>query len=104
MSTQAATGDGGHDRPGVYVLSRDDVALARRTGATGRGTPKGPSLLSSGTRAEAYWCPMPDALDGLRTAHSRSYAIERELGRGGMATVYLAEDLKHGRKVAVKVM
>ena len=32
------------------------------------------------------------------------YAVERELGRGGMATVYLAEDRKHGRKVAIKVL
>jgi serine/threonine protein kinase/tetratricopeptide (TPR) repeat protein len=32
------------------------------------------------------------------------YKIERELGRGGMATVYLAEDLRHGRDVAVKVL
>jgi len=32
------------------------------------------------------------------------YRIERELGQGGMATVYLAEDLKHHRKVAVKVL
>ncbi|MEZ0336230.1 MAG: protein kinase [Gemmatimonadales bacterium] len=32
------------------------------------------------------------------------YAVERELGRGGMATVYLADDLKHHRKVAIKVL
>src|SRR5215210_2459801 len=32
------------------------------------------------------------------------YRIERELGQGGMATVYLAHDLKHGRKVAIKVL
>ena len=32
------------------------------------------------------------------------YRIERELGAGGMATVYLAEDLKHHRKVAIKVL
>ena len=32
------------------------------------------------------------------------YAIERELGAGGMATVYLAQDLKHDRRVAVKVL
>jgi serine/threonine protein kinase len=32
------------------------------------------------------------------------YAIERELGRGGMATVYLARDLRHGRRVALKVL
>ena len=43
-------------------------------------------------------------LDRLKTALSDNYAIERELGQGGMATVYLAEDLKHRRKVAVKVL
>jgi serine/threonine-protein kinase len=32
------------------------------------------------------------------------YRLERELGQGGMATVYLAEDLKHGRQVAIKVL
>ncbi len=40
----------------------------------------------------------------LSTALSDRYRIERELGAGGMATVYLAEDLKHGRKVAIKVL
>jgi serine/threonine-protein kinase len=35
---------------------------------------------------------------------SDRYTIERELGRGGMAIVYLAEDLKHQRKVALKVL
>ncbi len=40
----------------------------------------------------------------LRGALAGSYAIERELGRGGMATVYLAQDLKHKRPVAVKVL
>ncbi len=33
-----------------------------------------------------------------------AYAIERELGEGGMATVYLADDIKHERKVALKVL
>ena len=32
------------------------------------------------------------------------YSIERELGRGGMATVYLARDLRHGNRVALKVL
>jgi serine/threonine-protein kinase len=47
---------------------------------------------------------MPSPLDALTAALADRYAIERELGQGGMATVYLAEDLKHQRKVAVKVL
>ena len=47
---------------------------------------------------------MTGSLDRLRAALSDRYAIERELGAGGMATVYLAEDLKHHREVAVKVL
>jgi len=43
-------------------------------------------------------------LDRLKAALADRYAIERELGSGGMATVYLAEDLKHRRNVAVKVL
>jgi Tol biopolymer transport system component len=42
--------------------------------------------------------------DRLSTALAGRYRIERELGAGGMATVYLAEDLKHDRKVAIKVL
>src|SRR4026209_456384 len=40
----------------------------------------------------------------LSTSLSDRYRIERELGQGGMATVYLAPDLRHDRKVAVKVL
>ena len=40
----------------------------------------------------------------LTAALADRYRIERELGAGGMATVYLAQDLKHHRKVAIKVM
>jgi len=43
-------------------------------------------------------------LDRLTTALSDRYTIERELGAGGMATVYLAHDVKHDRKVALKVL
>jgi len=44
-----------------------------------------------------------DQLEHIRSALSGRYTIERELGSGGMATVYLADDVKHDRKVAVKV-
>ena len=47
---------------------------------------------------------MAELLDRLKKALKGRYEIERELGRGGMATVYLAEDLKHHRKVAGDVM
>ncbi|MEO5799555.1 MAG: protein kinase [Gemmatimonadales bacterium] len=43
-------------------------------------------------------------IDRLTAALADRYRIERELGAGGMATVYLAEDLKHERKVAIKVL
>ncbi len=46
--------------------------------------------------------PLP--LQRLRDTLSPSYSIDRELGRGGMATVYLAQDLKHDRVVALKVL
>src|SRR5438093_7254321 len=42
--------------------------------------------------------------DGLRDALADRYGLERELGRGGMATVYLAQDLRHDRPVALKVL
>jgi eukaryotic-like serine/threonine-protein kinase len=45
-----------------------------------------------------------DQLTRLNAALTGRYTLERELGRGGMATVYLADDLKHHRKVALKVL
>ena len=47
---------------------------------------------------------MAEATDQLFAPIADRYRIERRIGAGGMATVYLAEDLKHGRKVAVKVL
>ncbi len=47
---------------------------------------------------------MPELIDRLRAALVDRYAIEREVGRGGMATVYLAQDVRHHRPVAVKVL
>ena len=47
---------------------------------------------------------MADLLARLQAALVDRYTIERELGRGGMATVYLANDLRHHRQVAIKVL
>ncbi len=43
-------------------------------------------------------------LERLKAALAHRYLIERELGRGGMATVYLAEEARHSRRLAVKVL
>jgi eukaryotic-like serine/threonine-protein kinase len=47
---------------------------------------------------------VPETFDRVRAAFAESYAVEREVGQGGMATVYLARDLKHNRQVALKVL
>jgi len=47
---------------------------------------------------------MTDLIERLRDALADRYAVESEIGRGGMATVFLAEDLKHRRQVAIKVL
>jgi eukaryotic-like serine/threonine-protein kinase len=47
---------------------------------------------------------LSDSLNRLRVSLADRYRIERELGRGGMATVFLAQDLKHDRPVALKVL
>ena len=47
---------------------------------------------------------MPDAISRLSAALEGRYRVEREIGAGGMATVFLAEDLRHKRLVAIKVL
>ena len=47
---------------------------------------------------------MPDSAQLLAAALQDRYRVDRELGQGGMATVYLAHDLKHHRQVALKVL
>ena len=52
-----------------------------------------------------YLCfPMRKTIERITPALAANYTIEREIGRGGMATVYLAHDVKHGRQVALKVL
>ena len=47
---------------------------------------------------------MPDLQERLTAALADRYAVETEVGRGGIAVVFLAEDLKHRRQVAIKRM
>ena len=47
---------------------------------------------------------MPDLRAALQSALAGRYTIERELGRGGMATVFLAQDLRYDRPVALKAL
>jgi serine/threonine-protein kinase len=48
--------------------------------------------------------PPTDPLQQLNASLRGRYAVEREVGRGGMATVFLASDLRHDRPVAIKVL
>src|SRR5689334_18152350 len=72
-------------------------AAARRPSLCVTGTPGGPASLIEPRSIEVPSQLAAGALAGR-------YVIERELGRGGMATVYLARDLKHDRLVAIKVL
>jgi len=77
---------------------------------TREGTPRGSgwppaNRYRSFTRQTPSRCGAPlNLLQRLQTALDDRYRVERELGAGGMATVYLAHDLKHDRKVALKVL
>ncbi len=88
---------------------RDNVS----SGADTRSGPRDPqgaawSVGGESTRARqgpaSILLPMEEVTDRLNAALDGRYRIERHLGAGGMATVYLAQDLKHDRKVAVKVL
>ena len=63
-----------------------------------------PLLADVAMRAPTDAAHRATQLEALRAALAERYAIERELGHGGMATVYLARDLRHERAVAVKVV
>ncbi len=76
---------------------------------TGRGRRCARSLASRPNRAHLAGIPlskptMPELLSRLQVALADRYRIEGEIGAGGMATVYLAQDLRHDRKVALKLL
>ena len=79
-------------------------SVARPPGWGGRTPAHGVGLQRSDWSPDCRRSPLPEPLDRLQAALADRYAIQRELGSGGMATVYLAEDLRHHRKVAVKVL
>src|SRR5207249_3152223 len=79
------------------VLLLDIHSHISRIGGIGK-----PNARSSLTPAVS--CRMDTLLDRLQEGLAGRYTIARELGRGGMATVYLAEDVKHRRPVALKVL
>src|SRR5262245_52399139 len=54
--------------------------------------------------SDVTYARMPESQGALADALSGRYRIDREIGAGGMATVYLAHDLKHDRDVAIKVL
>ena len=65
------------------------------------------ALAPEGPQAHILLIATPSPSDdpaGLAAGLSERYTLERQLGRGGMATVYLAQDLKHDRPVALKVL
>src|SRR5690242_17919222 len=57
-----------------------------------------------GSRVSISPQAMSSLLDRLRAAVQDRYTVDREIGRGGMASVFLATDRRHGRAVAIKVM
>jgi eukaryotic-like serine/threonine-protein kinase len=88
------TGDGKHGYP-LYVRA----SLAPATAISYLLNPIIHATDSRGSRVETA-----TTIEQLNDALAGRYLIEREIGRGGMATVYLARDLRHERKVALKLL
>ena len=101
--------------PDLWVTHQDLHAVDERVPACLPGRVSGDSLEAVPAptcQGEAPESSMPggrpmhmvDVMDRLRAGLVDRYTIERQLGRGGMATVYLAFDVKHQRQVALKLL
>src|SRR6266581_2065000 len=77
--------------------------LNPRRPLSGSATRRLPHRLAP-AQAQSYIAPMLDLRDRLQSALGDSYRIERELGGGGMSRVFLAEEVRLGRQVVVKVL
>ena len=88
-----------HGPATFFSDSRTDRFLARLTARVRSYRARAPLVLP--LRAKDN---VSDSLTRLQAALGDRYAIEREIGEGGMAIVYLADDLRHHRKVALKVL
>jgi hypothetical protein len=84
------------------TLAREVASLLAAHDGMTNGFLEQPAIDAFSLTGEAT--PNERATLALAEAHGGRYAIERELARGGMATVYLARDLRHDRQVAIKVM
>ncbi len=100
-----ASGRADEETRQFYGSERSDRQRAKRPPFTGERQ-TGPRTVAGARPAARFtYPPTPMAVpDSLRDSLSDRYTVERELGRGGMATVYLAHDQKHDRKVALKVL
>src|ERR1019366_248520 len=85
--------------PGAVRAASDLVRVAIRASCVHILPGASPHLC-----AEDRTIPDMGSVERLNTALSGRYEIDREIGAGGMATVYLARDLKHAREVALKVL
>src|SRR4029453_13346300 len=92
--------------PGGSVVEADVTVEERRGGSPGIARGALPSPSSRAPPRPCIFPTMPASTlqHRLDSGLTGRYTIARELGRGGMATVFLAQDLRHGREVALKVL
>ena len=107
LLTGPDTGEGSDGFLASPVVAAAIAAAAAGDSATGAGSEAAPwwTTGTAGAAEAAYEADVAAARSAaLSEALAGQYDLERTLGRGGMATVYLARDLRHRRRVAVKVL